>query len=70
MDCWWKYSRKFFGKKEKVIHFRDYGLFINAGMEFPSCYVNDKPLDTDKSRLSTTGNKDLVTCKNCLRKIK
>jgi hypothetical protein len=47
------------------IHFSDIRLFVNAGMRFPACYSGAKLLDTDKSRLSLTTNRDKVTCKHC-----
>lgn len=57
-------------KMKRVIHFRSIRLRSNAGMDFPACYANAKMLDLDKSRLTATGAKELVTCKRCLRIIK
>ena len=47
-------------------HYRDIRLFCNAGMYFPACYSVNRPLDTDKGRLPTSGIPKLVTCKHCL----
>lgn len=49
------------------VHLRDRRLFVNAGVRFPACYANSELLDTDKSKLQTTGTLSEVTCKNCLR---
>lgn len=48
------------------LHFRNIRLFNNAGMRMPECYAYARLLDCDKSRLPTTGNETLVTCKHCL----
>jgi hypothetical protein len=56
--------------KTKIVHMRDQRLFINAGMEFPTCYANAKLLDLDKGRLPLTGNWLSVTCMNCLKTMK
>jgi len=50
-------------------HFKNTRLFVNAGMEFPECYANVPLLDLEKGRLNMTGKREMVTCKNCLRKI-
>jgi len=52
------------------MHKRSLRLYVNAGMRFPLCYYGDGPLDTDKSRLPTTGDETMVTCKRCLRIMK
>jgi hypothetical protein len=44
-------------------------LFNNAGMRFPECYAYQKLLDTDKGRLRTTGDKLLVDCPKCLKRL-
>lgn len=48
-------------------HFRDLMLFTNAGMVFPACYASAKLLDTDKSRLPVTSDRNAVTCERCQR---
>ena len=50
-----------------LIHWRDVCLFVNAGMRFPACYANARPLDTDKSRLMTSADVRTVECKRCQR---
>jgi hypothetical protein len=52
--------------KSKTVHLRDIRLYNNAGMRFPLCYANAKLLDLDKSCLPSTGEKDKVTCMNCI----
>lgn len=54
-------------KRKPVIHYRDIRLSSNAGMDFPLCYANAKLLDTDKGRLSSSGEMKEVTCKRCLK---
>ena len=51
-------------------HYRSIRLFNNAGMSFPECYANAPLLDLDKGRLTMTGKREMVTCKNCLKKMK
>jgi hypothetical protein len=56
--------------KVHKIHKIDLRLRVNAGMDFPTCCANEKLLDCDKSRWALTNNKDEVTCKHCLRKMR
>jgi len=51
----------------RTIHFRSIRLRSNAGLDFPACYANARLLDTDKSRLPSTGIRADVTCKRCQR---
>lgn len=53
--------------KKQVIHYRSMSLYNNSGMQFPECFSDAPLIDTDKSRLPTTGRKSNVTCKNCRR---
>ncbi len=50
----------------QIIHLRDLRLRNNAGMDFPTCYAGAALLDTDKSRLASSGDASKVTCKRCL----
>ena len=49
------------------VHRRDTRLFVNAGMNFPACYANEKLLDCDKGRFPVTTVAGEVTCRNCWR---
>ena len=49
-------------------HLSDIRLSNNAGMRFPLCYINEGPLDLDKTRLPMTGHLKDVTCGNCRRR--
>ena len=56
--------------KQPKLHYRNIRLFVNAGMSFPECYAYADLLDVEKSALPTTGVKEEVTCKHCLRLMK
>ena len=49
-----------------MIHYRSIRLKNNAGMDFPQCFASAKLLDTEKSKLATSGSPSEVTCGHCL----
>lgn len=59
--------RKESGRKPKK-HLRDQRLFVNAGMNFPTCRANEKMLDLEAAWLPTTNEPLEVTCKHCLKR--
>jgi hypothetical protein len=54
-------------EKKPKVHLRDNRLFVNAGMNYPTCQANVELLNLDASHWITTGNLNLVTCKHCLK---
>ena len=51
----------------KKIHWRALRLFNNAGIDFPVCYSQAALLDMDKAHLSTTRDRERITCRHCKR---
>lgn len=53
----------------KKVHFRNIRFKVNAGMDIPECRAYARLLDCEASRLETTGDKEQVTCKSCLKRL-
>jgi len=51
------------------IHYRDLRLYVNAGMQYPTCYNGQGLLDIEKGRLVSTGKEENVTCQKCIKKL-
>jgi hypothetical protein len=49
------------------VHYRDIRFRNNMGIDFPTCFAGAPILDMEKSYLPTSGNFDLVTCRNCIK---
>jgi hypothetical protein len=55
--------------KPRLTHIRDIRLFVNGGMAYPICRVTT-PLNTDLSRMKTTGDSKEATCERCKARYK
>jgi hypothetical protein len=50
------------------MHLKDNQLYVNAGMNFPTCHADAELLDLEKAWLPLTSEINEVTCKRCKAK--